>query len=385
MRWRWPLIIGLAVIGVLVWLQRSATEPVDLADLAETPSRDTTSTSRGSAAMRAPIGPTVGTSPEGAGERADESQPTSLRPTVARSFDPSARHSADPCTALSEPVVPSGYEQITVGGITVAWEPSELTTAYDVPFRPIALAHAAAGVLEEAAELTGTKPRAQLTVIVDASLEALRSRFKAPSWIGGLYDGGAVYVPARPNADLGVAMATLRHEIMHAQLHAGVGCVPFWFDEGLASYFAGETPTREWIGMLRSGEPFDLAAAQAPAVFDLQMANAVRLYAVSIAMVVHVVHRGGESALRHAIRIAQAADSQPAALDLWNRLPHHVDYQTLLDALAQDVFGTGLGGDLDAILRGTVCCRDLRSPATFACRAAAQGETTSRREHCRRW
>ncbi|MFT3698739.1 MAG: hypothetical protein QM831_36670 [Kofleriaceae bacterium] len=51
-----------------------------------------------------------------------------------------------------------------------------------------------------------------------------------------------------PHQDLGVMLGTLRHEAMHAQLHAGAGCIPAWLDEGLAQQFGHSVPVDEWLG-----------------------------------------------------------------------------------------------------------------------------------------
>ena len=355
------LIVGLAVVGALVWLWNDTREAA--APLVEKPAPAPV------VATRAPTATTASPKPRTA---------TLPRPLP---FDASTRHTADPCSALVEPAIPAGFEQITEAGITVAWDPTEVAGPYDAPLRPIALAHATAGILEEAAQLTGTDRRQQLTVIVDGSLDDLQLRTKTPPWVGGLYDGGAVHVPAKGNADLGVAIATLRHELMHAQIHAAVGCVPFWFNEGLANYFAGAPSPREWIAMGRTGESFDLATLRDPAILDLQHSNASRMYAVALAMVVYIVHHKGERGLREAVRLAQTSD---APLGLWELVHPNVDYRAILDSLAQRVFGAPLGPDLDAVLRGTVCCRNLRQPAELACRAPS-AEAAARREICRRW
>ena len=363
MRARWLIVVGLFV-GALVWLWRSA--------------RDAPVAAERSDARRAPAAPLRRTAlvPEAAKARL-------VLPPRQSTFDASSYHTADPCTAPSEPVIPSTFETITSANITVAWDPAEVVGPYDAPFRPVALAFTVAGVLEEAAQLTGTDRRETLTVIVDASLEDFQTRNKTPTWVTGLYDGAAVHLAAKPNADLGVVMSTLRHEVMHAQMHATIGCTPFWFNEGMATYFAGATPTREWVMMMRTGEPFDMTALGAPAILDVKAEDASRMYAVSLAMVLYIVHHAGEVGLREAVRLAQSAESIPAALDLWNRTRPNVDYRAVLDSLAQKVFELPLGPELDAIVRGPLCCHNLRTPADLACRAPA-AETT-RREICRRY
>jgi hypothetical protein len=282
-------------------------------------------------------------------------------------FDASTHHTADPCTALEEPIVPSTFEQVTTGNITIAWESKELESPYEAPLRPIALAHAVAGALEEAAVLTGTDRREKLTVIVYAGTKDFQERMKAPAWVGGLYDGAAVHLVANLRADVGVVMADLRHEVMHAQIHAAIGCVPFWFNEGLANYLAGMTSPREWAAMVRTGEPFDLRLLRDPEVFEVKTETAARMYGVSTAMIAFLVHRGGEVALREAVRIAQSADSRERALDLWQQIAPNVDYRAILDDVAQHVFGVPLGAELDTMMKGQVCCTNLRSVAELKC------------------
>ena len=354
------LLAGLAIVGLVVWLWRSEREPARIAE-------------RPSAAPRAPV--TTPRAPSSA--PALERSARSATLPRAQLFDASARHTADPCTAPIDPVIPRGFEQITEANITIAWDPAEASGAFDRPLRPVALAHAVAGLLAEAAQLTGTDRREQLTVIVDPSPDAMQARTRTPAWVGGLYDGGAVHVPARPSADLGVAMATLRHEVMHAHVHATVGCVPFWFNEGLADYFAQDVPLREWIALVRDREAFELP--RDPSVLDLHDEHAARLYAVSLAMVVYLVQQRGEQGVREAVRIAQSTDTP---LALWEALHANVDHRALVDALATKLFGMPPGVELDAIVRGTLCCRKLRQPTEVTCHAPS-GDTG--RGICRRW
>jgi hypothetical protein len=362
---RWLIVVGVFV-GGLVWLWRSTWEGPIAAERSE---RD------GVARTTAP-------------PRRTAIVPQAPRARLALpqregTFDATSHHTADPCTAFGEPIVPATFESITAAGITVAWDPTEAVGPYDAGLRPTSLAFAVAGILEEAAQLTGTDRRQTLTVIVDGSTDAFQARTKAPSWTSGLYDGGAIHLGAKQAADLGVAMQTLRHEVMHAQMHATIGCTPFWFNEGLATYFAGTPPPRELVLMLRGGEPFDLQALREPAIFDVKAENAARMYAVSLAMVLYLVQRSGELGIREAVQIARSLDTIPAALDLWTHVAPNIDHPAVLDALAQRVFGQPRGPTLDALLRGSVCCVGLRSPGNLQCRAP--GSEPPRREICRRY
>jgi hypothetical protein len=189
-----------------------------------------------------------------------------------------------------------------------------------------------------------------------------------------------VHVPANLRSDAGVLLSTLRHEIMHAQIHAGVGCVPFWFNEGVANYFSGSAHTREWFQMMR-GETFDITTLDRPHIFDVKAENASKMYAVAEMLVLYIVHHRGDQALRTAIQIAKTTETG----ELWTRLAPGIDFRAVVESLATKVFGMSLGSaELDALLRDTFCCKNLRIPAELTCRAST-GERTSRREICRRW
>jgi hypothetical protein len=79
----------------------------------------------------------------------------------------------------------------------------------------------------------------RLIVVPDAYLLDSLTAGRAPSW------GAAVAVPGARTivlrADEGDLVRTLRHELAHLALHEAVAVrVPLWFDEGYASWAAGE-------------------------------------------------------------------------------------------------------------------------------------------------
>jgi hypothetical protein len=209
-------------------------------------------------------------------------------------------------------------------------------------------------------------------VIVYPSLAAFRARTRAPAWSHAIYDGGAVRLPVDPDADLGVRLSSLRHELMHAQLHAAVGCMPAWFNEGLAMYFAGRPPTRAWIRMLRTTDPGELAVLQSSSFAALSSETADRAYALSLAMVAYLVERAGEPGLRTTVQILRAATRQTGRLmsDLWDRLYPGVGPRAVLEALTRKVFGVAPGPELDAIFQAAVCCHGFRTLAGFSCHGA---------------
>lgn len=360
--WIWPALAAL-VAGGLLWLWRVSR------DAADEPA------------------------PPAAGERVAAAPaiqapaPLALTPEVAAAPQPSGpalaalpplegvRHSADPCTAVAEPRIPEGFEVQTVGEITVAWAAIDPARRgpLDRPFSPAVLGHVVAALLDEAAALTGTPRRARLAVVVYAGRDEMLADSRAPRWAGGLYDGGALRLPAQPREDLGVALTTLRHEVMHAQLHAGAGCMPVWLDEGLATYFGGRAPMREWASMLRRPEPFDLAVLEARGIDEASPERARRIYAQSLAMIAFLIESGGEGGIGGAIRALREAQaiSPREALAVWQRLKPGTGSHAVLEALAKKLFRVPLGGDLDRTLAGPICCAGLYDVHELTCRGGA--------------
>jgi hypothetical protein len=281
---------------------------------------------------------------------------------------------ADPCTAGWEPAIPAGYDTVMADGVTVAWPPGPAVNPgpYDVTVKPTAIAYLANGLLEEAAALTGTPRRERLLVIIYPSKDSFTAATHAPAWADGLYDGGAVRLAIQSNTELGVLISTLRHELMHAQLHTAAGCMPAWFNEGVAMYFAGTPPARPWVRMLRNPDGFDLASLQVPTLEAMPKDRAERAYAESLAMIVFLVERSGEPGLKAAVAALRAAsrESPRAGLDLWDRLYPGTGHRAVLDSLAHKLFGVSLGSELDALWKGAICCYGLRAVSEMGCRAA---------------
>jgi hypothetical protein len=343
---------------LLWWLLPAPTEPTDVG--AGTVDDLRTRDDDGKAAPHATAQPAFTT----------PSRATAPRP-VER-FDPAKQHLADTCTSLLEPDVPSDYESQTANGVTIAWTTSKRprTSAWDKRIRPVELAYLVGGILEDAAAFTGTARRSELTVVVYPSKEEFEELTHAPTWMGGFYDGGAIRLYLAID-DLGVSLATLRHEVLHAQMHAGVGCVPFWFNEGLAMYFADTVPLRQWLRLLKSGSSFDVGSTARPVVKDMPSDGVGQLYAISLAMIRYIIDHGGEAALRHALQRAAGASSQKQALALWDELYPEVTLGTVMDSLAQRVFGAPRGSELDDILGGAMCCKSLGTPGAVTCHATA--------------
>src|SRR5215213_4997627 len=137
-------------------------------------------------------------------------------------------------TAVASQLAPSGDEPsaVRVGQVTaVAWP------------RQLGLAAALARRADQATEWPGLGRRSpgplRLIVVPDARrLDSLTSG-RAPHW------GAAVALPAARTillrADVADIYAVLRHELAHLALHQAIPVrVPLWFDEGYASWAAGE-------------------------------------------------------------------------------------------------------------------------------------------------
>jgi hypothetical protein len=355
------VLVGLVALCVVLWLLRAAleTEPVSVATVP----------------ANAADSPTVSAPPPQAAAVALPPPADPALPPPAQAPDLHGTDTVDPCTSPFDPEIPAGYETVVADGITVAWRAGAAPRQgpYDAIFQPTTLAYFVKGVLAEAAAMTGTVPREQLTVIVHPSRARLRAMTHVPSWAAGVYDGGAVSVAVNPRDSLGVDSIAVRHELMHAQLHSAVGCMPAWFNEGTAMYFAGSPPIHAWLQMLRRPEAFDVEPLQASSFALLPDDRAERAYAESLAMVVYLVEHAGEPGVKTAVQTLRAARHSPshAGLDLWDRLYPATPPVTVVDALARRIFGVAAGRELDGILQGVVCCHGVRSVTALGCRGAA--------------
>jgi hypothetical protein len=268
----------------------------------------------------------------------------------------------DPCTAVVDPVIPPAFDQQTADGITVAVARDIPTTSpYDHPVRATAIAKVASALLDEAADDTGTAVRPSLVVIVYASRDDFRVATHAPAWAAGLYDGG-VELPVSGRGDLGVDMQTLRHEVMHAQLHHAVGCMPIWLNEGLAMVFAGETPARGLIRLVAEHEPIEVDAFGVSSFEALHGDHSSSSYPQFLAMTLVML-----DSLDERQAIASLLAMAPARrVGAWHQLSK-LDGRGTLDALAWHVFGTH---DVAPLLAAPLCCSSLRSPRDLRCHPA---------------
>src|SRR5262249_4960929 len=130
-------------------------------------------------------------------------------------------------------------------------------------------------------------------------------------------------------------------------------------------YFAGAPPIRPWIRMLRNPDSFDLATLEVPSFASMPDDRAERAYAESLAMIVYIVERTGEAGLKAAVQSLRAARPDQ---NVWDRLYPGAGHRAVLDVLARKLFGVPLGGELDAMFHGAICCHGLRAVGEVGCR-----------------
>ena len=280
--WIVPIV---AVVVAAAWLAKSTSSP------------------------EAPRAPSPSPSPSPSYQTSSTSTSTSTSTTTSASTTRDVArpkkgvHKIDPCEPPPRIELPAGFSSTQADGITVAWDPA-------VTLEATPLAYTTAGLLAQFAIVSGTTPRGELTVIVYASLDDLHAKAGAPAWAAGVYDG-AVRVPALARSDLGVDIHTLRHELVHAQLHVAIGCTSIWLDEGLAQWFENMPPS-VWQQLLRHYEMLEPRALQASTLEEIHAERPEQVYAASLAMVIYALDRGDTiSDLVH--------DHRGPPLELWQR------------------------------------------------------------------
>lgn len=161
----------------------------------------------------------------------------------------------------------------------------------------------------------------QLIIVPDGrQLDSLSSG-RAPSWGAGVALPGARTILLR--ADRGDLYGTLRHELAHLALHQAVRVrVPLWFDEGYASWAAGEW---ERLGVLE----LNLAVVRG-AVPDLRtLDGALRgsagtadaAYALAMSAVTELARRNPSGSLGPLLQRLMAGDAFEAAVLATTGLP----------------------------------------------------------------
>jgi peptidase MA superfamily protein len=154
----------------------------------------------------------------------------------------------------------------------------------------------------------------QLIVIPDGrKLDSLTSG-QAPSWGAGIALPGARTILLR--ADRDDLYGTLRHELAHLALHQAVkGRVPRWFDEGYASWAAGEW---DRLGVLdlnltvvRGAVP-DLRALDGALRGSASTADAA--YALAVSAVTELARRNPSGTLTPLLQRLEAGEDFDAAV-----------------------------------------------------------------------
>ena len=154
----------------------------------------------------------------------------------------------------------------------------------------------------------------QLIVVPDGRLLDSLSTGRAPAW------GAAVALPAARTillrADRDDVYGTLRHELAHLALHQVVkGRVPLWFDEGYASWAAGE-----WdrlgvldlnLAVVRGAVP-DLRSLDGALRGSASTADAA--YALAVSAVTELARRNPSGSLAPLLQRLEAGEDFDAAV-----------------------------------------------------------------------
>jgi hypothetical protein len=154
----------------------------------------------------------------------------------------------------------------------------------------------------------------QLIVIADGRLLDSLSSGRVPPWGVGVALPGARTIVVR--ADRDDLYGTLRHELAHLALHQAVKVrVPLWFDEGYASWAAGE-----WdrlgvldlnLAVVRGAVP-DLRALDGALRGSASTADAA--YALAVSAVTELARRNPTAALSPLLRRLEAGEDFDAAV-----------------------------------------------------------------------
>lgn len=155
-------------------------------------------------------------------------------------------------------------------------------------------------------------------------------------WAGGSFDG-TIRVPIEDlRRQLGGLERTLRHELIHAFVHAVGGTnVPGWLNEGLAQW--REAPPASLVAQARrrleSHALFDLETLQEPPAAWTDTDKILRAYAQAIALCDFIAYHYGDQVLYRMV-IACGKGSTPAASF---ESATRVTLTTVLEDLATDL------------------------------------------------
>lgn len=154
----------------------------------------------------------------------------------------------------------------------------------------------------------------RLIVVPDAHLLDSLTAGRAPSWGAAIAVPGARTILLR--ADEGDLVRTLRHELAHLALHEAVAVrVPLWFDEGYASWAAGEW---DRLGTLELN--LTVVRGAVPTLTGLDGAlrgsasSADAAYALAVSAVAELARRNPTGTLTPLLRRLEAGEDFDAAV-----------------------------------------------------------------------
>ncbi len=225
------------------------------------------------------------------------------------------------------------YARVERSGATLLWPRDALT-----PVQADELLYTVNRALDDAALLTGTDRRRQLTVVAYPGHSELLAVSCTRAWTAAVYDGTLrVVLSAR---DGGADLKIVRHETLHAQASRFASKAPRWFHEGLAQSFAQQTDRRRgWPLMVknRTWVPFSSLDGSFQA-FE-QSDDASLAYVQSYAMVELMRDCGTDGAISRAIADFQDGLSTDAVLERACGRP--VTGEQLLDFMAKKLSAGG--------------------------------------------
>jgi hypothetical protein len=197
---------------------------------------------------------------------------------------------------------------VRVGQVTVVAWPAQ---------RSLALELAQRATRETAWPGLGSRAPGPLRLIVvpDGRVLDSLSSGRAPAWGAAVALPGARTILLR--ADQGNLYRTLRHELAHLALHSAVSVrVPVWFDEGYASWAAGEWGRLEVLelnlAVVRGGVP-DLRTLDGALRGSATTADAA--YALAVSAVAELARRNPSGTLDPLMgRLQEGKDFEAAVL-----------------------------------------------------------------------
>lgn len=204
-----------------------------------------------------------------------------------------------------------------------------------------ALAQQALAVVSEglarSARLFGVDPRDELTVFVYPDADAMRRATCAQRWSGAIFNG-ALHTDAVTLSHEVAARRALTHESAHAALHAALGRIPTWLDEGLAQYVAGDEGPAHWHSyevMVREHTWVPFASMNDAFLVIEDASDAGLVYHQSLAMVLWLVEQRGERGIADAVAWLAGGGDPTRVLEEAARRP--LDGETLLAFLAAHI------------------------------------------------